>query len=232
MPRTCDDPDCTHITVPGAPGNECWSRRRQRVMRMRTVADEEPGEDAQRVRANIDPAEVLDRTIREVLDGSGNDLPHDLAAAVIDAAREVLIDQDECTVSQLNELFQLRWSDPDWILPLDDLPVAVSQVQQNLYEDWDLLGFLDCTVATSSSDLGSSPGGSATMMSGSGIGLYEFTVDDSVYFFVVADRDVCESQWWFAHNVNDMETREGAGNTSPLCFWEFRAASSVGRFGR
>jgi hypothetical protein len=48
------------------------------------------------------------------------------------------------------------------------------------------------------------------MMSDGGIGLYEFTVDDGVYFFVLAERDVCDSQWWFAHTVNDLASRAEA----------------------
>ena len=70
---------------------------------------------------------------------------------------------------------------------------GLGDLTQNLLVDWDVPEFLKCTVASSSGVLGSSPEGTATMMSDGGIGLHEFTVDDSVNFFVVAEPDVCES---------------------------------------
>jgi hypothetical protein len=48
------------------------------------------------------------------------------------------------------------------------------------------------------------------MTSDGGIGLYEFTVDGGVYFFVLAEPDVCEAHWWFAHGVNDLDSRTDA----------------------
>jgi hypothetical protein len=60
------------------------------------------------------------------------------------------------------------------------------------------------------------------MMSHGGIGLYEFTVDDGVYFFVLADPEVCDSQWWFAHAVNDMETRAEAVRSAEAGYADFR----------
>jgi hypothetical protein len=152
--------------------------------------------------------EALVRAIRRTLTQlAGGELVHDLTAAVIETARGLLGDRDECTVAQLNELFGLSWREPHCLFPLDDLPRAIVEIEQNLYFDWDMLEFLDSTVARDSSALGSSPKGSSTMLSDGGIGLYEFAVDDGVYFFVLAEHDVCDSQWWFAHAANDLESR-------------------------
>ena len=166
-----------------------------------------------------EPAEALDRAIRRKLtDGGGNDLAYDLTAAVLEAAVELLDDEDECTVAELNELFGLNWEPSYRYLPLDDLTEAINEVKENLYSESDLLDFLMCTIASGWSVLGATPEGTATMMSDGGIGLYEFTVDDGVYFFVLAERDVCESQWWFAHAANDMESRTDAIRSAEASF--------------
>jgi hypothetical protein len=141
-----------------------------------------------------------------------------LVAAVVDAASEVLIGQDGCTVAELNELFGLCWVELDWSVSFAQPREGLQDLEQNLLIDWDVLEFLDYSVATGSSLVGSSPEGTATMMSDGGIGLYEFTIDDGVYFFVLAEPDVCDSQWWFAHAVNDMKTRTEAIRSAASSF--------------
>jgi hypothetical protein len=160
---------------------------------------------------NPDAANVLDRAIRRKLTASNSgDLAHDLTAAVLEAAVELLRDEGECTVDELNALFGLRWFQPEWTLPLNDLEAAIDEIEENLYSEEGVLELLMGTVASAWSVVGSSPEGSATMMSDGGIGLYDFTIDDGVYFFVLAECDVCDSQWWFAHAVGDLESRADA----------------------
>ncbi len=168
---------------------------------------------------NPEAASVLDRSVRRKLTGSdGGDLPHDLTAAVLEAAVVLLVDEDECTVDDLNALFGLRWLQPEWTLPLNDLEAAISEVEENLYSEDGVLELLAQTVASAWSVVGSSPEGTATMMSDGGIGLYDFTMDDGVYFFVLAERDVCDSQWWFAHAVGDFESRRSAIQDAQAAF--------------
>lgn len=168
---------------------------------------------------NPEAARVLDRAIRRKLTGSnGGDLPHDLTAAVLEAAVELRPDEDECTVDELNALFGLRWLQPEWTLPLNDLEAAINEIEENLYSEESVLELLMETVASAWSVIGSSPEGSATMMSDGGIGLYDFTMDDGVYFFVLAERDVCDSDWWFAHTVGDLESRASAIRDAQAAF--------------
>lgn len=168
---------------------------------------------------NSEAAQILDRAIRRRLTGSdGGDLPHDLTAAVLEAAVVLLVDEDECTVGDLNALFGLRWHQPEWTLPLDDVEAAINEVEENLYSEECVLELLIQTVATAWSVVGSSPEGSATMMSDGGIGLYDFTMDDGVYFFVLAERDVCDSNWWFAHPVGDLASRANAIRSARTAF--------------
>jgi hypothetical protein len=86
-------------------------------------------------------------------------LPSDLVAAVLDAASEVLIGQDEVTVEELNELFGLRWLGPNFEVTFAEPRDGLGDITSNLSSDWDMLEFLDCTVATSSAVVGSSPKG-------------------------------------------------------------------------
>jgi hypothetical protein len=215
MPLTCNDPECMHKP------RECWSREKERSRALRVDEDQEPEEEEEQrpPRSDVDPTAALNRAIRRKLTGpGGGDLPRDLTAAVLEAAVEVLGDEGECTIAELNELFGLSWREPDWDLPLHDLKEAIGVAQENLYSEDDLLDFLRCTVASDWNVLGSSPEGTATMMSDDGIGLYDFTVDDGVYFFVLAERDLCDSQWWFAHAVNDMESRSEAIRSAEAAF--------------
>jgi hypothetical protein len=154
----------------------------------------------------VDAAQALDRAIRRKLAGPNTGvLPDDLAAAVIEAASELLDGEDECTVAELNELFGLALSEPAESVPLDDPQEAIEEIVGNLYGD-DLLDLLG-TVASDWSVLASTPQGAASMMSDSGICLCEFTVDDRVYFFILAEPDVCDANWWFAHDVGDLDSR-------------------------
>jgi hypothetical protein len=136
-------------------------------------------------------------------------LTYDLTAAVIEAASEVLGDADECTVAELNAMFLLDWREPEWCLPLDDMQEAIGQIAWNLSSDYLLLDLLE-TVASDCSVLATTPEGTATMMSHDGIELREFTIDDGVYFFLLAESDVCEAEWWFAHGVADLLSRASA----------------------
>jgi hypothetical protein len=160
--------------------------------------------------SNVEAVQTLDRAIRRRLtESNGGVLPHDLAAAVVEAATEHLGDDDDRTMGDLNALFGLALPEPAGRVPLDDLQEAVGEIASILYRQDNLLDVLG-TVATDWAVLGVSPQGTATMMSDGGIGLYEFTVDDRVYFFTLAEPDVCETEWWFAHAVGDLDARAHA----------------------
>ncbi len=119
------------------------------------------------------------------------------------------------SIAEINGMFALDlgnqrdgWADDldRRVIPLDDRPVGVALLADYLLAEWDLVDVL-LTVASSWSVVASSPEGTATMMSDGGIGLYEFTLDDGVYFFTHCELDIEEPSWWFAHVVTDSETR-------------------------
>ena len=155
-------------------------------------------------------AQELNRAIRRTLVGPTTGLlPYDLAAAVVEVAIEFLGYDDECSIAELNALFGLDLDEPDWTVALNDVPAATWAIERLLHGEEALLGML-ALVTRDWSVVASSPGGTATMMSDDGIGLYEFTVDGRVYFFTLAEPDVCDTQWWFAHGVGDPESRARA----------------------
>ena len=159
----------------------------------------------------VEAARALDRALRRTfLEANQGVLTYDLTAAVIEAAREIL-DTDECTVAELNDMFMLDWHEPEWSVPLNDPPEAIGMIARNLSSDLLLLDLLrKRTVATDCRYLASTPEGTATMMSNDGIALMEFTIDDGVYFFLLAESDICEVEWWYAHGVADLLSRASA----------------------
>jgi len=160
---------------------------------------------------DAEPAQALARAIRrKFMSGpSTGALPYDLAAAVIEVAVELLAGEDECFIADLNVLFGLDLEEPEWEVPLDDVNAATWTIERVLHGEQAIIGML-ATVTHEWSVVESSPGGTATMMSDDGIGLYEFTLGDRVFFFTLGEPDVCESQWWWAHDVGDVEARARA----------------------
>ena len=155
---------------------------------------------------------ALDRAIRRklVTGPSTGALPYDLASAVVEVAVERLAGEDDCCIGDLNALFNLDLEETDWEVPLDDVKAATWTIERVLHGEQAIVGMLLGTVAHDWSVVDSSPGGTATMMEDDGIGLHQFTVDDRVYFFTLGEPDVCETRWWWAHDVGDIETRAGA----------------------
>jgi hypothetical protein len=161
----------------------------------------------------------------------GGRLRFDLAGALVDATIEVLdaggepggeSDEEDrfegdrqITLADLNAMFALSLGEGSSLplnrfeIPLDERNAAIEEVAGFLVGEWDLIDVI-MSVATTWSCLASSAEGTATMTSDSGIGLYEFTVDDGVYFFTHAELDVDEPRWWFAHAVYDAHTRVDA----------------------
>jgi len=154
---------------------------------------------------------ALDRAIRRklVAGPSTGALPYDLASALIEVAVERLAGEDDCHIEDLNALFGVDLEEPDWEVPLDDVKAATWTIERVLHGEQAIIAML-ATVTLEWSVVASSPGGTATMVEDDGIGLYEFTADDRVYFFTLGEPDVCETQWWWAHDVGDIEGRAGA----------------------
>jgi len=147
---------------------------------------------------------------RKLMSGpSTGALPYDLASAVIEVAVERFAGEDECCIADLNVLFGLDLEEPEWEVPLDDVNAATWTIERVLHGEQAILGML-ATVTHEWSVVESSPGGTATMMSDDGIGLYEFTVGERVYFFTLGEPDVCDTQWWTAHDVGDVQARARA----------------------
>jgi hypothetical protein len=166
---------------------------------------------------------ALERALRRMLgNADGGRLRFDLASALVDATIEVLdnhvqpaVEPDEdddldgersITLADLNAMFALSLGEGS-SLALDRFDIQTRRRERGHRRD---RGFPGAGMGSHRRHHASSPEGTATMMSDGGIGLYEFTVDDGVYFFTHAALDVEEPQWWFAHTVTDAETRTGA----------------------
>jgi hypothetical protein len=160
---------------------------------------------------DAEATEALARAIRRKLmtGPSTGALPYDLASAVIEVAVERLVGEDECCIADLNVLFGLDLEEPEWEVQLDDVGAATWTIERVLHGEQAIIGMLS-TVTHEWSVVASSPGGTATMMSDDGIGLYQFTLDDRVYFFTLGEPDVCDTEWWWAHDVGDTEARAKA----------------------
>jgi len=176
--------------------------------------------------------QALERALRRMLgNADGGRLRFDLAAALVDATIEVLenhvesrrepdeedsiADERQITLADLNAMFGLSLGEDASLplnrfeIPLHERNAAIDEIAGFLVEESDLIDVI-MSAATACSCIASSPEGTTTMMSDGGIGLYEFTVDDGVYFFTHAELDVDEPRWWFAHTVSDAETRVDA----------------------
>ncbi len=160
---------------------------------------------------NVDAAHALDRAIRRMLVSgpTTGELAQDLAGPIVEVAVEFAGDEDECSVADLNELFGLDLDDPDSTVRLADRAAAVGAIARLLHGEEAIIAVL-ASVTLDWSVVASSPGGTATMMHDDGIGLYQFTVDDRVYFFMLGEPDVCDTQWWFAHRIGDATARASA----------------------
>jgi hypothetical protein len=158
---------------------------------------------------DTEASQALAQAIRRMLVGPHTGvLSYDLAAVVVEVAVEFL-GNDECCIADLNALLALDLDEQHWEVRLDDVNAATWTIERVLHGEEALIGML-ATVTNDWSVVDSSPGGTATMMSDDGIGLYDFTVDNRVYFFTVAEPDVCETQWWSAHDVGDIDARARA----------------------
>jgi hypothetical protein len=160
---------------------------------------------------DAEAAQALARAIRrKLMSGpSTGALPYDLASAVIEVAAERLASEDDCCIADLNAVFGLDLEEPTWVVPLADVNAATWTIERVLHGEQAIIGML-ATVTHDWSVVASSPGGTETMMWDDGIGLYQFTVDDRVYFFTLGEPAVCETQWWWAHDVGDIEARARA----------------------
>lgn len=149
---------------------------------------------------------ALTRALRRTFLGSdGGLLTDDLASALVAATIELFGNDTECSVD-LNDMFGLRLYEPLLPLPVEDLDETIQEIARILHFEHDLFDLI-FKVGRGGSEVASSPRGTATMMSDDGITVYEFTIDDGVYFFNVAEPDVCEMEWWFAHTADDLESR-------------------------
>jgi hypothetical protein len=158
---------------------------------------------------NLDASAALDRALRRTFQSSGGGkLRDDLAAAIVEAAADVAGSDEEYTVD-LNDVFGLRLNDPWLDLPVEDAHEAIAHLAETFVFEDDLFEAIQ-NVGTGCSLITSSPCGIATMMSDAGISVFEFTIDDTVYFFTYAEPDVCEMEWWSAHTVGDLAARASA----------------------
>jgi hypothetical protein len=152
---------------------------------------------------------MLGRCLRRgFLASDGGPLQEDLATAVVEATTEVMGSHADTPVN-LNGLFELRLKEPHLVLPIEDVEHAVSEVATTIIFEHDIFDLLR-NAATNHAHVISSSCGTATMMSDSGISVFEYTIDDGVYFFTYAEPDVCEMEWWFAHSVADVVSRAQA----------------------
>ena len=166
--------------------------------------------DANTPRVGVAASQALARAIRRKLDGpSTGILPYDLAGAIVEVLIEFLGADATTSLAEINELFGFCLDEPGGWIELDDVPSVIAELAGWLYGEVALTDVLG-VVTGEWSVVASSPEGTATMVSDSGIGLYQFIVDDRVYYFTVGDRDVCETEWWFAYVVGDTHAQTHA----------------------
>jgi hypothetical protein len=166
---------------------------------------------------------VLEHALRPVLRGADSgSLRDDVAWALVAAAKEVRDNVPAyrgITITELNVMLGLDigegYSDEQkdrYDIDLENREEAASGVAEFLISDWDLHGVIN-RVAGSCSLLDVSPDGA--------LGVYEFTVDDGVYYFDYAgDFEICQPSWWFGHTVNDSDAREIASGVGPRELWD------------